>query len=68
MSTFHNQEFISPVDVLVNVTLWGASPSDDEKVKLATGAGISSPPLSVLLLSSVWEEVVEPPEHETINK
>tara|TARA_Y100000992_G_scaffold287754_1_gene240834 strand:- start:547 stop:669 length:123 start_codon:yes stop_codon:yes gene_type:complete len=40
--------------VLVNVIACGASPSEDERVKLAIGAtGISSPPLFSLSVFSV---------------
>ena len=60
---------MSPVEVLVNVTACGASPSDDEKVKLAIGAaGISSPALFPSSVFSFWDEVAEPPEHEITNK
>ena len=56
--------------MLVNVTACGASPSADEKVKLAIGpTGSSTSPLFSSLLSlSDWDEVVEPPEHEMTNK
>ena len=55
--------------MLVNVIACGASPSEDERVKLAIGAtGISSPPLFSLSVFSVWDEVAEPPEQEMTNK
>ena len=60
--------------MLVNVTLWGASPSDEEKVKLATGPGITppepSPEFSPVVSSptSSTDCVALPPEHEAINK